>query len=307
MIPVRKTATKATAAIVMLAIIGACTTPARLPPAHVASIENAGLIPVNHSNSIKVVSLNAAHSRSMGIHQAFQSGDKARANLDTVASMLERENPDVVALQEVDGPSVWSGRFDHVDYLAREAGFSATVRGTHMKSPGFDYGTALMARYPLGDALSVGFGGPLSMPRKGFVISRLQWPGRLNTEVDVVSVHLDPLRTKVRAQQVKDLIAVIEQRGRPVIVMGDFNEDWYDDDAAVRQLKTALNLNPHGLRCEECHTHRRMKNFVDWILVSSELRIENFQILDDEISDHYAVSATLSLHNNSRDHGTAAL
>lgn len=301
-----KFTTNATATLAVVVIVGACTTPGRLPAAHVASIPITEFQPVIGDTSVKVVSLNAAHSRSMGFHQVLQSADKARTHLDAIAAMLERENADIVALQEIDGPSVWSGSFDHVSYLASEGGYAATVRGTHMKTPGFDYGTALMARYPLGDAQSVGFGHALSMPRKGFVISRLQWPGRLNTEVDIVSVHLDPLRSKVRARQVQALIAVIEQRDRPVIVMGDFNADWHDEDSAARLLADTLGLNTHGARCEECYTHRRMKNFVDWILVSPELSIDSFEILSDDISDHYAISATLRLGNSDRDRGSAA-
>ena len=296
----------AASAAAVLTVIVACTTPARLPAAHVAALPVNEVRPASALNSVKVVSLNAAHSRSMGFHQALQSSDKARVNLDAIVDVLERENPDIVALQEVDGPSIWSGKFDHVEYLARKAGYSSTVRGTHMKTAGLDYGTALMARHGLGDAVSVGFGGALSVPRKGFVISSMQWPGRLDTSVDFVSIHLDPLRAKVRARQVDELIAVIEERGRPVIVMGDFNDDWYDDDAAVRLLGDALKLKPHSLRCEECHTHRRMKNFVDWILVSSEIRIEDFEILSDDISDHYAVAATLHLNDTSRERGSAA-
>ena len=306
MIRMKRTARHAVAAAAVFIIVVACTAPARLPAAHVASVAVNEIQPASSLGSIKVVSLNAAHSRSMGLHQLLQSGDKARVNLDAIVAVLERENPDLVALQEVDGPSIWSGKFDHVEYLAQEAGYSATVRGTHMKSPGLDYGTALMARQDLDDAVSVGFTGTLSIARKGFVISRMQWPGRLDDSVDVVSIHLDPLRSKVRARQVKELIAVIEERGRPVIVMGDFNDDWYDDDAAVRLLGETLGLEPHEARCEECHTHRRMKNFVDWILVSRELRIENFEILGDDISDHYAVAATLHLNDGTRERGIAA-
>ncbi len=306
MIRANGVATSACAAFAALVVVGACTSPGRLPAAHIASVPVAEPRVVAATNQLKVVSLNAAHSRSMGIHQLLQSSDKARANLDAMAAMLVRENPDIVALQEVDGPSIWSGKFNHVDYLAHEAGYSATVRGTHMQAPGLDYGTAIMARQPLYDSASVGFGSALSLARKGFVISQMNWPGRLDTQVDLVSVHLDPLSSKTRARQVTALIAVIEERGRPVIVMGDFNDDWYDDDSAVRLLGESLALKPHGVRCEECHTHRRMKNFVDWILVSQDLSIEDFRILEDEISDHYAVSATLSLNDTVREQGSAA-
>ena len=306
MIRTRRFAMSSIAATAIFVLVAACTSPGRLPAAHIASVPVAQPQAIESTSQIKVVSLNAAHSRSMGLHQILQSSDTARAHLDAMAAMLVRENPDIVALQEVDGPSIWSGKFNHVDYLAQEAGYSATVRGTHMQAPGLDYGTAIMARQPLYDSASVGFGSALSVARKGFVITQMNWPGRLDIQVDLVSVHLDPLSSKARARQVTSLIAVIEERGRPVIVMGDFNDDWYDDDSAVRLLGETLALKPHGVRCEECHTHRRLKNFVDWILVSQELSIEDFRILEDEISDHYAVSATLSLNDTPREQGTAA-
>jgi endonuclease/exonuclease/phosphatase family metal-dependent hydrolase len=302
----RKSTVRGVASFAAFTVLVACTTPARLPAAHVSTFEPVELQLAAAANSIKVVSLNAAHSRSMGIHQAFQSSDKARANLDAMAEVLLRENADIVALQEVDGPSVWSGGFDHVDYLARKAGYSTTVRGTHMKTPGLDYGTALMARYPLSKSQSVGFGGALSIVRKGFVISEIQWPGKLDTAIDLISLHLDPLRAGVRERQVERLISVIAERGRPVIVMGDFNDDWQDEDSAARLLADSLGLQTHGSICENCHTHRRMKNFVDWIIVSPELKIESFAILEDDISDHYAVSATLSLKDTNHDQGAAA-
>jgi endonuclease/exonuclease/phosphatase family metal-dependent hydrolase len=49
-----------------------------------------------------------------------------------------------------------------------------------------------------------------------------------------------------------------------------------------------------------------MKNFVDWIIVSPEIRIESFDILQDDISDHYAVSATLSLNDTIEASSAAA-
>jgi endonuclease/exonuclease/phosphatase family metal-dependent hydrolase len=286
----------------VLLLAGACATPANLPPAHVALTDSG--VPVNvisQTDTLKVISLNAAHSRSMGLHQVLQSQDDARANLDSMVSMLTREQADIVALQEVDGPSIWSGKFDHVNYLARAAGYGSTVRGTHMKAPGLDYGTAIIARVPLDDAESKGFDAEISLARKGFVISSLQWPGRLDTKIDVVSVHLDPLLSGARKQQVRDLMQVIKRRGRPVIVMGDLNDDWQDEDSAARLLAKALGMTAELQTCEECHTHRRMKNFVDWIMVSPEIQIDYFGVVPDEVSDHFAVSATLSLVDEDTD------
>ncbi len=295
MIAMLQSVVRVTVTLIAVAVVGACTGPSRLPPAHVTVVPEFQLVPASLPRTLKVVSLNVAHSRSTGFHQLWQSENTAREHLDAVAAMLERENFDIVGLQEVDGPSIWSGNFDHVRYLAEKSGYAQTVRGTHLKAPGLDYGTALMARYPIDDALSAGFSRALTVTQKGFVVSRLQWPGSPGTEVDLVSVHLDPIRPNVRTRQVLELIAVIQERGRPVIVMGDFNSDWYEKESAVRFLGESLNLTSDGADCEDCQTLRRMDRVVDWILVSPEFDFQDFRILDDDISDHYAVAATLIL------------
>lgn len=282
-------------ALLLTLLVSACAGQSRLPPAHIANDDSYVLTPAHTRSSVKLITLNAAHSRSMGLHQFLQSSDTAKEHLDDVAAMLERENADIVALQEVDGPSIWSGRFDHVDYIASVADYPQTVRGTHALAPGFDYGTAILARHALTDPASLGFKRPIAFTKKGFVVSTIRWPGTLDLEVDVVSVHLDPLRHGTRQKQVKEMAAFLQERGRPVIIMGDFNGDWYDENSAIRILGQDLGLQPHGPRCEECRTHRRLHRYVDWILASPEFEFLESEILGDELSDHYAVSATLRL------------
>ena len=72
--------------------------------------------------TLKVVTLNLAHGRKDAWHQALLRRAAIQANLDEVVRILRQEQPDVVALQEADGPSLWSGRFDHVAYLSEKAG-----------------------------------------------------------------------------------------------------------------------------------------------------------------------------------------
>ena len=72
---------------------------------------------------LRLMTLNVAHGRSDGPNQIFQKTRNIRANLGTIAKLLSRVGPDVVALQEADGPSFWRGKFDRVEYLATNAGF----------------------------------------------------------------------------------------------------------------------------------------------------------------------------------------
>ena len=71
--------------------------------------------PVNTADSgLRVMTLNMAHGRGDSFHQLLQTTDTTMGNLDAIALMLNREQPDVIALQEADGPSFWSGNFNHI-------------------------------------------------------------------------------------------------------------------------------------------------------------------------------------------------
>ena len=70
---------------------------------------------------MKVMTLNIAHGRKDGPNQVFQKARTIKSNLDEIAEVVNREKPDVLALQEADGPSIWSGGLDQVKYLAEKA------------------------------------------------------------------------------------------------------------------------------------------------------------------------------------------
>ena len=65
-------------------------------------------------SKLKVMTFNMAHGRGDSFHQLLQSTDTTLDNLDAISVMLNREQPDVIALQEADGPSFWSGNFNHL-------------------------------------------------------------------------------------------------------------------------------------------------------------------------------------------------
>ena len=62
-----------------------------------------------HPEAIRLMSLNIAHARSKARHQSLLSEPAIRRNLALIADLIGRESPHVVALQEADGPSSWSG------------------------------------------------------------------------------------------------------------------------------------------------------------------------------------------------------
>jgi endonuclease/exonuclease/phosphatase family metal-dependent hydrolase len=247
---------------------------------------------------LRILTWNVAHGRGTAFHQALLRPATIRANLTSIGEVLQREQADVVALQEVDGPSVWSGEINQSQLLAEAVGFSHRVRGGHGRSVGpvaLDYGTALIAQRQLEAPRSVRFEESWR-DNKGFVVASVELPGT-GRSVDVVSLHLDFLDPALRQRQVERLIAELRGRQRPLIVVGDFNCGLHGR-SALRTLTRALQLRPapdHGQATFPAPDPRRR---LDWVLVSPELEVVASRTLPDVLSDHRAVVADIELKNH---------
>jgi endonuclease/exonuclease/phosphatase family metal-dependent hydrolase len=254
----------------------------------------------NSDPALKVMTLNLAHGRGDSFHQLLQRSDTTLANLETIATLFKTTGPDVVALQEADGPSFWSGNFDHVEYLAKQASFGRSVRGAHVDGIGLSYGTALLANLELQDAQAITFEPTLSPVPKGFVVSTIRWPGIPCVGIDVVSIHLDFASESIRRKQAGELIETLRARNRPVIVMGDMNSEWQLQDSTVQYLSRELNLSAYSPERTDLDTFPAFGERLDWILVSPELKFRSYRVLDDVVSDHRGVVAELVLDNATR-------
>lgn len=244
---------------------------------------------------LRVLTLNLAHGRADGWHQAFLSRTTIRANLDAVAEVLRRETPDAVAFQEADAPSMWSGRFDHVAYLAEATRMCWFTRGEHVQALGLKYGTAILARFPLTDPLSVTFAPTPPTPSKGFVLATLNWANgsEVARRVTTVSVHFDFARGAARRKQARELLHTLSSRREPLLVMGDFNAEWHDQASVVRHLAEELDLRAYEPDARDIVTFPFVGRRLDWVLASRELDVVDFRVLTDVVSDHYAVVCDL--------------
>jgi endonuclease/exonuclease/phosphatase family metal-dependent hydrolase len=245
--------------------------------------------------SVVVMTLNVAHARSDGFHQLLQGAATARRNLDAIADLMQAHEPDIVALQEADGPSFWSGNFDHVDHLARNHSFPYYTRGIHAKGFKLAYGNALLSGLKLADPLSVTFDRKLSFIPKGFVVSSVTWPGSHSLEVDVVSLHLHPLSHEVRKKQAQVLVQTLRERNRPLIVMGDFNTDWQRDGSVLKWVADRLSLEAFEPEHAGLKTFPALDERLDWILVSPRFEFRSYRVLTETVSDHLGVIAEVGL------------
>jgi endonuclease/exonuclease/phosphatase family metal-dependent hydrolase len=260
------------------------------------------------AGALRLLTLNVAHGRKLATHQALLSPQTVRKNLEEIASLLRESRADVVALQEADGPSAWSGNFDHVETLMGLCEHADHFRGDHNgfnlgRRAALASGTALISRFPLHSRRSLRFGTSWR-DTKGFVLATVPVPAWSGLEIDVVSLHLEPFNPVIRRQQVRQLTDVLADRNdngnragarrRPLVVLGDFNCSWSDEARQLRPLARELGLRayqPH--RRAPTYPSRRPWRRLDWILVSGDLEFAAYRTLPNPVSDHLGVVADL--------------
>jgi endonuclease/exonuclease/phosphatase family metal-dependent hydrolase len=247
------------------------------------------------SATLKVLTLNLAHGRKDAWHQALLRRAAIQANLDEVVRILKEERPDVVALQEADAPSLWSGRFHHVAYLSKKTGIPFFVLGQHVRRLKLAYGTALISRQRLQEQASHRFLPSPPTQRKGMVVGTIRWPGTRQFSLDVVSVHLDFSRKSIRQRQAREIIAHLAGHRRPLVLMGDFNCGYSTKDPTLAILARELNLYPHEPEATNMVSFPLRNRRFDWIMVSADFRFRDYRTLPNVLSDHRAVVATLEL------------
>ena len=249
------------------------------------------------SASMDLLSLNVAHGRGAALNQLLVSANGHRDNLDQIADILLLSDADVVALQEADAPSLWSGDFDHVAYLAQATDYKAFVHGYHARAWPYTYGAALMSRYHVQNMHSHQFIPSWPTANKGFVRGELHWtrpdtPGD-PAVVTLFSVHLDFSREAVRQAQIRELIEDLAPLQTPLVVMGDFNADWSNPDSPTRLLARELDLHAFNPGADNLGTYKGERR-LDWILISQELDFVDYGVLPDIVSDHLAVRASIT-------------
>lgn len=242
--------------------------------------------------SLRLVTWNVAHGRAGAFHQALLPREEVEHNLERIAAVLRHESPDLVALQEADGPSAWSGNFDHVAHLATQSRLEFSFQGDHnpfdLLGRDLSSGTALVSRLPLSGPLSQAFGANWR-DTKGFVVAAVEVPGT-GQEIDVVSLHLDFLNPRERRQQVLALAAALEGRHRPLVVLGDMN--CVGAAAAIGLLEEHLGVRPYRPElAEPTFPAGSPMRRLDWILISEELEFTGYRTLEPRLSDHLGVVA----------------
>jgi endonuclease/exonuclease/phosphatase family metal-dependent hydrolase len=203
-----------------------------------------------------------------------------RQNLDDIIQFIESYAPDVIGLIEVDSGSYRSGKCCQAEVIANVLGYHHLVETK--------YGTQSLAkRVPLMKMQSNAILAREEITRYNFHyfnegIKRLVIQAECESIVFFI-VHLS-LKFRHRQYQLNRLHQLVKEAEKPVVIGGDFNTFWGNDEIELFLAATGLkNANPYAIPSHPSHAPHRQ---LDFILHSKELSVNRFTVPDIQLSDH---------------------
>jgi endonuclease/exonuclease/phosphatase family metal-dependent hydrolase len=249
---------------------------------------------------VRLLTFNIAHARGPLLHQSLRRESRLRLNLQSIARLIQRLDVDIVALQEVDENSRWSGSFNQLDYLREQTGLGYAVHGVHNRRGGLyhlNYGNALLSRWPVPHHENVPFGAR-PVGEKGFLFAEVDTPaGRL----PLVNVHLNHRSRPVRLKQAARLMAFLDlqqaHRGphwaAGPVLCGDLNCPAHTPDATALLLGHLGRIHPYTLwpqgRAGRTFPSYWPQRALDYIYLPESCHRVEAQVVRSHLSDHRPV------------------
>lgn len=277
--------------------------------------------------TLKIATYNIAHGRGPIDDNWREGGGPKRERVLQIAELLRRQNADVVVLNEVDFDATWSGGRNQAAAIARAAGFPHRVEQRNLDFRflygSWKFGNAVLSRFPIVEAELVEFP-PLSRwesalaGHKRGVVCTLQLPN--DRQVRVLAVHIETRSADVRVQCARRIAEIASESGAPLIAAGDFNSTFpglphFEQTAGGENAMSVLQSSgrfetPAIARRQEIGRERADVNaapgpdhftwstaepdrVIDWILIPSGWRFEEYRVLPSDLSDHRPVVAVV--------------
>ena len=254
---------------------------------------------------LRLLTFNIAHARGLGLHQGLRTVKKLKANLLKIARLIQRLEVDIVALQEIDENSRWSGSFDHLAFLREHTSLPHAAFGINNRRVGryhLNYGNAVLSRFPITHVETVPFG-PGKIGEKGFVFTEIDLGGR--KRLPLFNIHMNHRSRPQRLRQVVRLMAYLDDQrsrrashwGTPPIVCGDFNNPSHWPDATATLLGYFEQSNNYTLLPKKGRTFPSPfpARALDYFFLPQECQEPKAEIVRCMLSDHRPVLVEFNL------------
>ena len=226
---------------------------------------------------------------SYNLHQGFDV--HGRHGLEELAGVIEAEDPDIVALQEVSRGWVVNGSVDMLVWLSQR------LEMDYVWGPAADpvWGNAVLSRFPIVRSQNH------EMPNndavrldRAFLKIEIDVGGGETIDVVATHFHSGDGDSEIRIPQAMAVLEAVD-KNRTSILLGDFNahpdhpEMLLFADAGFNDAFVASGATGDGFTYPADNPWER----IDYVWASPDLEVRDLSVSDSLASDHLAVAATL--------------
>ena len=226
---------------------------------------------------------------SYNLHQGFDV--HGSHGLENIAKVIEAEDPDIIALQEVSRGWVVNGSVDMLVWLSQR------LEMDYVWGPAADpvWGNAVLSRLPIISSQNH------RMPNndtvrldRAFLTVEVDVGGGETIDVIATHFHSGDGDSAIRIPQAKAVLETVD-KNRTSVLLGDFNahpdhpEMLLFADAGFNDTFVASGATGDGFTYPADNPWER----IDYVWASPDLEVRDLSVSDSLASDHLAVAATL--------------
>jgi len=221
------------------------------------------------------------------LHNGFDT--KGYLGMEELAQIIEKNDPDIVALQEISRGWLISGRVDMMTWLSQR------LKMPYVFGPTADpyWGSAILSRYPIIEHETFDLPPRDLFILRGFTIAQIDIGG--NTPLQVIATHYHHLEedSEIRVLQSRELVKYLDSNTSTVL-MGDFNAQpdapevrLLIDSGLVDAAASASSSPSNTFHADDAYER------IDYIWVSKDIKIRDVFVQDTTASDHLPVIAVI--------------
>ena len=226
---------------------------------------------------------------SYNLHQGFDV--HGSHGLEDIAKVIEAEDPDIIALQEVSRGWVVNGSVDMLVWLSQR------LEMYYVWGPAADpvWGNAVLSRFPIANYQNHG------MPNndairldRAFLTVEVDVGGGETIDVIATHFHSGDGDSAIRVPQAMAVLEAVNS-GRNTVLIGDFNahpdhpEMLLFTDSGFNDTFVATGATGDGFTYPADNPWER----IDYVWASPDLKVRDLSVPDSLASDHLAVAVTL--------------
>ncbi len=223
------------------------------------------------------------------LHAGFDV--EGRLVMEDLAKVIEAEDPDIIALQEVSRGWLINDAVDMLDWLSQRLDMK------YVSGPTADslWGNALLSRYPIvgSETHDMPNNSDITIDR-GFILAEVDVGDDLPLRIIATHLHAGEDEGEHRIPQSKALVDFWNGVSN-TIMLGDFNGRPWDpeitllEDAGLKDAFIASGAEGKGFTSASDSPHQR----IDYIWVSPDLQVSDFSIPQSQASDHFPIAVTI--------------